>query len=391
MAFLSSLKSLAPCPFCRRRKQQHSGGRSQSQEISQKEDHQHEPLKILPPLKLVLFPLVEPHHQFSLADQGWTTITYGTADKLYTTSQAMFHASESFFDLPETQKQAFKTQHGTEEGWSHVVGEKEFITLRSLEGTPESLRNAASAFWAEAGRLLNELLGRVAESLGLPAEMLTVYSEPCGALGHDRTATMLRLFRYEGFEGQQCKTVAEGMLRALNLVPFSLPESNYVLSYSLYIVSDPQFFLLAHRDLGLLSLVIGDTPGLEVWDRHARSWFPIERSYDSPAGSVLVGRQLECLSNGRYRAGGHLVRSYPSAKTRGPTALPDIPRKRHRYSIVFVLRAHSPIPIDTDNLTTSITGQFSHPLKDITAVRPKRHFLFFGPYFLGMLSYSPRS
>jgi hypothetical protein len=108
---------------------------------------------------------------------------------------------------------------------------------------------------------------------------------------------------------------------------------------------------------------------LEVWDRHARSWFPIEKSYYSPAGSVLVGRQLECLSNSRYRAGGHLVRSYPSVKPHDPTPVPGSLRKQYRYSIVFVLRAHSPVPINTDNLTTRITGQFSHPLRDITAVR----------------------
>jgi len=239
MSFSSPLKSLASCLVCRRKKQQQSGEEAQSQAMSQKEDRQHEPPRLLPPLKLVPFPRVNPHHQFSLAGQGWTTITYDTADKLFTTSQAMFRAGQAFFDLPETQKQVFKTQHGTEEGWSHVIGEKEFITLRSIEGTPESLRNAASAFWAEAGRLLNELLGRVAESLGLPAEMLTVYSEPCGALGHEKTATMLRLFRYEGFEGKKCKTVAEGMLRTLSLVPFPLSERTYVLSYiSPHVLSD---------------------------------------------------------------------------------------------------------------------------------------------------------
>ena len=123
-------------------------------------------------------------------------------------------------------------------------------------------------------------------------------------------------------------------------------------------------FIAAHRDLGLLSLVIGDTPGLEVWDRTAQMWFQIERSYAKPAGSLLVGRQLEQLSNGRYRSGGHLVRSYPDVPdAKSLTTM----QRNYRYSIVLVLRAHSPVPVNTDDLTTSITGEFQQPLKGITA------------------------
>lgn len=122
----------------------------------------------------------------------------------------------------------------------------------------------------------------------------------------------------------------------------------------------------AHRDLGLLSLVIGDTPGLEVWDRHARRWFPIEQTYYCPAGSLLVGRQLQRLTNGRYTAGGHLVRSYPDPPSQ-PKQPTEFTRRNYRYSIVFVLRAHSPVLVNTDNLTTPITGQFQSPLRDIEA------------------------
>ena len=34
---------------------------------------------------------------------------------------------------------------------------------------------------------------------------------------------------------------------------------------------------IAHGDLGLLSLVIGDTPGLEVWDHYSQGWFALAR------------------------------------------------------------------------------------------------------------------
>jgi hypothetical protein len=124
--------------------------------------------------------------------------------------------------------------------------------------------------------------------------------------------------------------------------------------------------LKAHRDLGLLSLVNGDTPGLEVWDRNVQKYYELERTYTQAAGSLLVGRQLERLSNGRYVSGGHLVRSYPEDIASDPTEPPKPPRT-YRFSIVFVLRAHSPVPVDTNNLTTPITGPFQKPLRDITA------------------------
>lgn len=62
---------------------------------------------------------------------------------------------------------------------------------------------------AAAGSLLNDQLSRIAESLGLPAEALNVFSEPCSKLGAEKTATMLRLFRYEGSGKDEPTTVAE--------------------------------------------------------------------------------------------------------------------------------------------------------------------------------------
>ena len=92
-----------------------------------------------------------------------------------------------------------------------MEGEKEFITLRGLANTPDILKDAATTYWKEAGALLNEILGRIAESLGLEPDALSKFSEPCGELHDLRTATMLRLFRYEGFSGKESKVVAQGM------------------------------------------------------------------------------------------------------------------------------------------------------------------------------------
>ena len=164
----------------------------------------------LPPLKPFDLPKILLEHQFALSDQGWSTVTYdGPNDSLRNSSEALLNAGKAFFDLPESYKERFKTTKGSEEGWNRVEGEKEFITLRTLNNTPEELKEAASTYWRIAGEYLDQLLGYIARSLGLPADALTVYSEPCIELGSERTATMLRIFRYEGFEGHQSKIVAE--------------------------------------------------------------------------------------------------------------------------------------------------------------------------------------
>ncbi|CAG8981106.1 hypothetical protein HYALB_00012627 [Hymenoscyphus albidus] len=280
---------------------------------------------VLPPLIPTELPHILPEHSFALSDQGWTKLTLDQpVDPLQTTSQALLQASKAFFDLPAEKKHEFKTRAGTEEGWNHVPGEKEFITLRSLERVPVELRNAASDFWDVAGVLLDDLVRRVAESLGLPPDALGVYSEPCRKLGVEKTANLLRLFWYESSSNEtEMRTVAE-----------------------------------AHRDLGLISLVIGDTPGLEVWNRTSQYWFPIEKSFPEPAGSLIIGRQLERLSNSRYQSGGHRVVSYPNPNLDPQSSITP----RYRYSIVFVLLAHEPVPVNTDQLTTKITGPFANPV-----------------------------
>ena len=263
-------------------------------------------------------PLILPHHRFNLADQGWSTITFDHENEIYQSLQRLFEASRAFFDQPIPEKEKFLSKLGSEEGWSRIPGEKEFITLRQLGFTPDVLKEPASAAWANVGKLLNEYLARIAESLELPPEVFTEFSEPCTKLDGERRATMMRLFRYENHEPK--------------------------------VVAEP------HNDLGLLSLVIGDTPGLECWNKYTRSFYPIEKDYTGPAASVLVGRQLQRFSNYRYLPGGHQVRSYD-----------DVGSHKYRFSIVFVLRAHSPVVIDTDKMTSRVTGLHEQPIKGETA------------------------
>jgi hypothetical protein len=127
-------------------------------------------------------------------------------------------------------------------------------------------------------------------------------------------------------------------------------------------------------DLGLLSLVIGDTPGLEVWDTRVAvngklqppCWHPIEQRFEQGMATLMSGRQLQYLTRDRFNPGGHRVVSYGENAPLIPKNLGDLypsrskrmlnrfsfskPKKlvneRYRYSIVFVLRAHESVPVD---------------------------------------------
>jgi hypothetical protein len=91
-------------------------------------------------LKPVHLPQTYSDHSFS--EYGWTIVTPHT--ELLKSYLALLEASKAFFALPEAEKESFKTRQGSEDGWNLVEGEKEFITLRSLERTPEQIREAAT-------------------------------------------------------------------------------------------------------------------------------------------------------------------------------------------------------------------------------------------------------
>lgn len=304
----------------------------------------------LPPLLPIQFTHVLPSHHYNLADQGWTTITFPTIPTTSTTSSLstsppdldplqsalsdLFTASQTFFNQPEDYKSSFSAKNaaikdGSEEGFSSIPGEKQFITLRRDDAShcPSELRDSASKVWSLAGNLLNSMLGQIAASLDLDSKFFTKFSEPCLRLDEIKRGTMLRLFRYEN--------------------------------------TDPKVVAEAHADLGLLSLVIGDTPGLEVWNKYQNRFVPIETTYDKGQASVLVGRQLQKFSNGRYTAGGHRVVAYsPSELTKFSKQRMD---ERYRFSIVFVLRADWNVLVDTDEMTSDITGSHAEPIRGVRA------------------------
>jgi isopenicillin N synthase-like dioxygenase len=86
--------------------------------------------------------LPQTYSDHSFSEYGWTIVT--PHSELLKSYQALLEASKAFFALPEAEKEVFKTRQGSEDGWNLVEGEKEFITLRSLESTPEQIRDAAT-------------------------------------------------------------------------------------------------------------------------------------------------------------------------------------------------------------------------------------------------------
>ncbi|KAH7067488.1 hypothetical protein BKA63DRAFT_522247 [Paraphoma chrysanthemicola] len=335
------------------RSKRRPGSKHPGKQIQQQPIPDTRPSLIPSPLALVL-----PEHQHSLPTLGWTTITFPQPQDpaqhpatnntnpapipgphpLQLAYEALFAASQAFFRLPDTEKAQWKHKLKSEEGWSKIRGEKEFITLRTLEYCPDILRGPAKTYWDLMGAYCDCALGRISTSLGLPDTEHAGMRKFVGrckdmpAREEGKTATMLRLFRYEGWDAK--------------------------------VVAEP------HSDLGLLSVVVGNVPGLEVWDGHG--WFEVEREVAAAGmkgASLLVGRQLERLSNNRYGAGGHQVVSYglPTGDSDKRAALPEGDVGRYRFSIVFVLRADEPVIVDSEELETEVTGKWEEGIKGVTA------------------------
>ena len=142
---------------------------------------------------------------------------------------------------------------------------------------------------------------------------------------------------------------------------------------------EPRLVSARHRDIGLLSLVIGSSPGLEVWDENLKRWLAIEEQADtvddekekksrSFSLTLLIGMTLTRLTNNRYKPGHHRVFVPPYTNniiTDDEDNTDD--DNKYRYSIVFALRPHRSAVISTAALTTEVTGEFQFPLEGVTA------------------------
>lgn len=308
-----------------------------------------------PPLRIAEFPLLSPANVHSLSTLGFTTFPIKERAALYQAASSLFELSKQFFSQPQSDKGQFIVKdanaQGSEEGWSRVVGEKELLTLRrSGAMCPTALNDTVRSLWEECGQLMTEVIRGIERSLDLPPHSLDPVVIPECTMpqaGADRVETLLRMFRYERRSEEEEAVSYNSELGKGRLV------------------AEP------HRDLGILSLVIGSSPGLEVWNTSVGNWIPIEQPpyiTSSPGeltATLLVGETLTQLTNGRYFPGRHRV-FVPSFK---PPSIAEAPNShsQYRYSLVFALRPHSSAVISTASLTSPITGPHRFPMEGVKA------------------------
>ncbi|TDL29635.1 hypothetical protein BD410DRAFT_780102 [Rickenella mellea] len=288
-----------------------------------------------------------------LAKRGWVSLPLEVTaqDPLYAAFARLFSSSAQFFNLPEEERLKYKSAQpsaqASEEGYNRVEGEKCMITLRHAGRTPTEfeMKTRAAEAWKAGGDVMRDVMGCVEESLGMESGVLqkTMGEKvELPAEGESIVATLLRMFRYDrpvSDDGEQ-------------------PPSK--------VVAEP------HKDLGLLSLVVGHTPGLECQDPQTTAWVSCEENQEGKmSATLLVGQTLAAFTNGRYRAGRHRVFVHPLAKSSpastpdeagetfiDPDALPLLKTPAYRFSLVFTLRAHYPVLVSTSNFETVITGTF---------------------------------
>ena len=270
-------------------------------------------------------PLLSSEQLDALCDQGYLALQLPPhLGELYDT---LFSSISDFFDLPLEQKTAtYPSLPGdTEQGYSFLPDEKEFLTIRHrLHTLPADqdagghdsrssqavLLAALEQAWEDTARLLHRILGDISTQLPIsPHAWDTVVTDSLTLqeTRDEATPTLLRLFRY-------------------------MPRGG---------VSEP------HRDLGLLTLCVCRGRGLQVLDKKAGGW------QDAPEATLLVGDTLRVLSGNRIPAALHQVEATESG----------------RQSIVFALRASTKGNIDL----TDFAGQGVVEAKALwDAIRKKR-------------------
>ena len=264
---------------------------------------------------------------YFLASQGYLPLLLADHDGLMDAYSKLFQLSAAYFHLPEDslEKTTVRAPSGakaSEQGYFKISGEKSILTVRTHETCPEMLREQLKLTWNLTGAFLEDISRSIATSLQLDPNVFTPFTEPCCNLPRGkRTPTLLRMFRYDRPAGEEAIITAE-----------------------------------RHKDLGILSLVVGHSPGLQVLDTTTDAWVPVEENTVVPedakirsggmTATLLSGETMAFLTRGKYKAGIHRVLCAPAK---------DDP---YRFSIVFALRPAA-APVFTDYFESDIVGQFT--------------------------------
>lgn len=267
------------------------------------------------------------HALHFLAEEGYLPLALADHPGMVAAYTKLFSQSHKYFDLPadspqKTAHQAVSGPSASEEGYSKIPREKSILTTRTSSRCPEILHDQLKTAWDLTGKFMQNITTAIASTLNLDPSVFEPFVKPCATLTNTKTPTQLRMFRYDRPPGTEPTINAE-----------------------------------KHKDLGLLSLVIGHSPGLQVLDTSASRWVSIEEEPAiSPAttarsngltATLLGGETLAFLSRNNYKAGVHRVLCAPASATKDP----------YRFSIVFTLRP-ALAPLYTKDFESDITGAF---------------------------------
>ena len=268
------------------------------------------------------------HALHFLASEGYLPLALTDIPGMVDAYKALFARSNQFFALPadspqKTTYQAVSGPAASEEGYSKIPGEKSILTTRTSTRCPEILQTDLKTAWDLTGTFMTRTISAIANTLDLSSSVFDAFVLPCATLSPTKTPTQLRMFRYDRPTGTEATVNAE-----------------------------------RHKDLGLLSLVIGHSPGLQVLDPTTSAWIPIENDSALPPGSrtrsggltatLLGGETLAFLTRGNYKAGVHRVVCDPVSVAGDP----------FRFSIVYTLRP-AVAPLYTKAFESEITGEFA--------------------------------
>ena len=274
-----------------------------------------------------------------LATQGWLPLVLADHADFVEAYSSLQQAASAFFALEESSPE--KTSHraasgaqASEEGYSQIPFEKSILTVKTASHCPEPLIDPVRRAWNLTGAFMAQILQLVSTSLELDPNVFAPFVGSCQALPEQaRTPTLLRMFRYDRPQGP-----------------------------------DPRVNAEKHKDLGLLSLVVGHSPGLSVLDLRSGQWVDVEEDNALPAGArtksggltatLLVGETLAFLTRGKFKAGVHNVICKPPVLNN----IEKSGEEYFRYSLVFTLRP-AIAPVWTRNFESKITGFFEDNAK----------------------------
>lgn len=323
-------------------------------------------------------PLLPPESLHHLCTHGYLGLNL--PHHLVDQYDRLLAASDAFFAQPTAAKLPYRPSidkapghpgppsnpANTERGYTHLDGEKEYLTLRkSMTHLPPGIYDAAAPVWHDTAHLLHRILGDIGVYLGLgPTAWDGVVAdslEPGDGVYYSDAATAASEGTKDNGKGKDKSedTPADGSRPKRHHPRDDPPTLLRLFRYEPGGGGAEQ-----HRDLGLLTLCVCWGKGLQVRPQPPRPQPAVDGDggdssldpppppapvwVDAPRVTVMTGDTLHVLSTNRIPSALHRVVVDPreAAETNGAAGTGDSPPHESRRSIVFALRATTVGDID---------------------------------------------